>query len=126
MTLVLDTGALIALERNDRAMWRRLKAAQLAGDVPVSHGGVVGQVWRGRGPREALLGLALEGIDVRPLDRALGRKAGELLAAARRADVVDAALVKLASDGDLIVTSDVGDIEPLAAAAGVHVELIRV
>jgi hypothetical protein len=50
-TLVLDSGAFIALERNDRVMWRRLKAALLAGSVPVSHGGVVGQVWRGGGPR---------------------------------------------------------------------------
>jgi hypothetical protein len=126
VTLVLDTGALIAIERNDRAMWRRIKAAQLAGEVPVSHGGIIGQVWRGRGPREALLALALAGIDVRALDRALGREAGELLATARRTDVVDAALVLLASDGDQIATSDVFDIEPLAVAAGVHVELIRV
>ena len=30
MTLVLDSGALIALERNERAMWRRLKACRWA------------------------------------------------------------------------------------------------
>jgi hypothetical protein len=34
---------------------------------------------------------------VRPLDEALGRAAGELLALARRHDVIDAALVLLAS-----------------------------
>ena len=79
MKLVLDSGALIALERNDRAMWRRLKAAQVAGSVPVSHGGVVGQAWRGKGPRQALLAKALAGIEVRALDDALGRAAGELL-----------------------------------------------
>jgi hypothetical protein len=123
--LVLDSGALIALERNDRAMWRRLKSALLAGSPPVSHGGVVGQAWRGRGPRQALLARALAGIDVRALDDALGRAAGELLARSKRADVVDAALVLLADDDDLIVTSDPHDIEPLAAASGRHVELIR-
>ena len=32
MTVVLDSGALVALERNERAMWIRLKAAQLGGD----------------------------------------------------------------------------------------------
>lgn len=81
MTLVLDSGALIALERNDRAMWRRLKAAHLAASVPISHGGVIGQVWRGRGPRQSLLARALDGIDVRALDVALGPVAGRVAGA---------------------------------------------
>jgi len=124
MKLVLDSGALIALERNDRAMWRRYKAAQLGGEEPVSHGGVVGQVWRGRGPRQSLLAKALAGIDIRPLDAALGRAAGELLAIAKRRDVIDAAVAVLAEDGDHIVTSDPEDIEPLVVALRRHVELI--
>lgn len=126
MRLVLDNGALIALERNDRAMWRRLKLALLAEQVPLSHGGIVGQAWRGRGPRQALLAKALDGVEIRPLDLVLGRAAGELLAQAGRSDVVDAALVLLADDGDQIVTSDPRDIEPLALAARRHVDLIRV
>jgi hypothetical protein len=125
MILVLDSGALIALERNDRAMWRRLKAAHRAGQIPRSHGGVVGQVWRGRGPRQAQLARALAAIDVRPLDDALGRAAGELLSVAKQHDVIDAALVLLATDGDEIVTSDLDDLEPLALASGRHVDLIR-
>jgi len=123
--LVLDSGALIALERNDRAMWRRLKAAQVAGSVPVTHGGVVGQAWRGRGPRQALLAKALAGIEVRALDDALGRAAGALLGRSGRTDVIDAGLVLLAEDDDHIITSDPGDIEPLAVASGRHVELIH-
>lgn len=126
MRLILDSGALIAIERNDRAMWRRLKLAFIAEQVPLSHGGILGQAWRGRGPRQALLAKALDGVDIRPLDRSLGRAAGELLALAGRSDVVDAALVLLAGDGDQIVTSDPGDIEPLALAARRHVELICV
>jgi hypothetical protein len=126
MRLIVDNGALIALERNDRAMWRRLKLALVTEQVPLSHGGVVGQAWRGHGPRQALLARVLEAIEVRPLDRALGRTAGELLARAGRSDVVDAALVLLASDGDQIVTSDPGDIERLARAAHRNVDLIRV
>jgi hypothetical protein len=126
VTLVLDSGALIALERNERSMWRRLKAALLAGNVPVSHGGVVGQVWRGRGARQALLAKALDGVDVRALDDRLGRVAGELLARAGTADVIDAALVLLADDGDDIVTTDIDDLELLAGLLGRHVELLRV
>jgi hypothetical protein len=125
MKLVLDSGALIALEHHDRAMWRRFKAALLSGNVPVSHGGVVGQTWRAGEPRQALLAKALAGIDVHAIDDPAGRAAGELLARARRSDVIDAALVLLAEDGDHIVTSDSEDIEPLAAASGRHVEIVR-
>jgi hypothetical protein len=124
MTMVLDAGALIALDRNERAMWVRLKALSDAGDLPVTHGGVIGQVWRG-GPRQARLATALAGIDVRPLDDHLGRAAGELIAATQTSDVVDAALVLLASDGDEIVTHDRGDITTLVSATGRHVELVR-
>ena len=124
MTLVFDSGALIALDRNDRAMWRRLKSAFLAGEIPITHGGVVGQAWRG-GPRSALLAKALDGVDVRPLDRDLGKRAGELLARTKKSDVIDAALVLLASDGDAIVTSNAGDLETLARAAGRLIDLIE-
>jgi hypothetical protein len=126
MRLILDNGALIALERNDRAMWRRLKAALVTQQVPLSHGGIVGQAWRGHSPRQALLAKALAGVDIQPLDHTLGRAAGELLAKAGRSDVVDAALVLLAEDGDQIVTSDPHDIAPLALAARRQIELIRV
>ncbi len=124
MSLVLDSGALVALERNERQMWVRLKAAQLDGDLPLTHAGVLGQVWRG-GPRQARLSQALGGIDVRALDEPLGRAAGQLLGAAGLADVIDAGVVLLAADGDEIVTVDREDLERLAAASGRHVELIH-
>ena len=124
MSLVLDSGALVALERNERPMWARLKAAQLAGDLPRTHAGVLGQVWRG-GSRQARLAQALAGIDVRSLDEALGRAAGQLLAASGLADVIDAGVVLLATDGDEIVTVDREDLQQLAAASGRHIELIR-
>jgi hypothetical protein len=124
VTLVLDSAALVALERNERSMWARLKAAEIAREPPLTHGGVVGQVWRG-GPRQARLARALQGVDVRPLDRTLGRSAGELLAVTSSSDVIDAAVVLLATDGDDIVTLDRSDFEDLARAAGRHVELIR-
>lgn len=124
MTLVLDSGALIALERGGRAMWTRLKVAQVAGDVPITHAGVLGQVWRS-GPRQARLARAVAGIDVRPLDEVLGRSSGALLGEVGLSDVIDAALVLLSADGDDIVTSDPDDLSRLAAAAGRHVELLR-
>lgn len=125
MRLVLDAGAFMALERNDPAAWRRYKAALLSERTPVSHGGVVGQVWRGGGPRQARLAKALAGVDVRPLDDELGRAAGALLARAGADDTIDAALVLLATDGDHIVTSDPVDVAELAAAADLHVDVVR-
>ena len=124
MSLVLDAGALVALERNERPMWTRLKAAHLEGDLPITHAGVIGQVWRG-GPRQARLSQALAAIDVRPLDEPLGRTAGRLLGIAGLADVIDAAVVLLAHDGDEIVTVDHDDLEALARASARHVELVH-
>jgi hypothetical protein len=121
--IVLDAGALIALERGDRAMWRRFKAALLAQSVPLTHAGIVGQVWRG-GPRQALLARALDGVDVRSIDLPLGRAAGELLGRTDTSDVMDAAVMLLAQDGDDIVTSDADDLRPLALASGRHVDLV--
>lgn len=124
MTLILDSGALVALERNERAMWVRLKGALDDGAAPLTHAGVLGQVWRG-GSRQARLAQALPGIEVRPLDEALGRAGGMLLAVTGDADIVDATLVLLAVDGDEIVTGDPENIERLAVASGRHVELVH-
>ena len=126
MRLILDAGAFIALGRDDRAMWRRLKAARRTGQLPVTHGGVVGQVWRGGGARQALLARALNGIAVRALDEQLGRRSGALLARTGTSDVIDAALVLLAEDTDHIATSDLSDLRVLAEAADQRVELIPV
>jgi hypothetical protein len=124
--LVLDSGALVALERNDRAMWRRLKAALAAAEIPTSHGGVIGQVWHGGGAWHELLAMALQGVEVMPLSDALGRAAGELLARSGTSDVIAAALVLLCDDGDDLLTSDLDDLELLVSLADRHVELIRV
>lgn len=105
-------------------MWLRLKAAQIGGEMPVTHAGVLGQVWRG-GPRQARLARALDGIDIRPLDKELGRAAGLLLAGCGLSDVVDAAVVAMTADGDEIVTSDGADFTRLAVAADRQVELLR-
>jgi len=105
-------------------MWTRLKAAQTLDDLPVTHAGVLGQVWRGS-PRQARLAQALEGVDVRAVDKAVGRAAGRLLGATDLSDVIDAVVMLISSDGDEIVTSDRGDCERLAEASGRHIELIR-
>jgi hypothetical protein len=125
LTLVLDAGALIAFERGDRTIAALLKRELLGQRRPRTHGGVVGQVWRA-GARQARVARLLHAIEVVALDLELGRRAGLLLGRTRQSDVVDAALVLLASDDDWIVTSDAGDLQPLAEGAGLHVEIVPV
>lgn len=67
----------------------------------------------------------MEGVDVKAIDKPLGRAAGELLAATGLSDVIDASLALLAMDGDEIATFDRDDFEVLVAVTGRHVELIR-
>jgi hypothetical protein len=126
LRLVLDAGALIALDRSDREMWSRLKIAQREGTGVITHGGIIGQAWRGGGTRQARLAHALNHVEVRPVDRALGRAAGALLARTRLSDVIDAALVLIAEDDDLIFTSDPDDLTSLIQAAELDLELIQV
>lgn len=126
MSIVLDAGALVAVERGDRDVVALVKRERQAGRAPLTHGGVVGQVWRGGGARQAMLARLLPGLEVHTIDAALGMRAGTLLAEAGTADVVDAAVVLLARDGDEILTSDAHDLAALAEARGVHVDLIPI
>ena len=100
-------------------------SAQALRQASKAFGGILGQAWRG-GPRQALLARALPNIDVLSLDDALGRRAGALLRRSGTADVVDAALVALASDGDVIFTSDPDDIAHLAGMRRVDVDIVQV
>ena len=126
MTEILDSGALIALEADDRAMWRRLKGALHDESPPRTHGGVIAQVWRGGTGRQARLATALQAVEIVPLDAVLGRRAGVLLARSGLTDAIDAALVALADHGDQVITSDPGDLAALAAAAGRRIDVVPV
>lgn len=46
MTLVLDAGAFLAVEREDRDVVALIKRERIAGRAPVTHGGVIGQIWQ--------------------------------------------------------------------------------
>jgi len=67
----------------------------------------------------------LASVEIQPIDDDLGRRAGVLLGANGTGDVIDAAVVLVARDGDEIYTSDPGDLRGLAETAGLHVDLIR-
>ena len=115
--LVLDAGALVAVDRDDRAMIARLRVAEKDGLELRSNAMVVAQVWRDTLGRQVNLARLLRAVDVRPVRHEDGRAAGVLLAAAGTADAIDATVVLLAAPGDRILTSDSGDLGRLAAAA---------
>lgn len=126
MTLVLDAGALLAVERGHGKIVALIKEEWLAGRPPRTHGGVIGQVWRGGAGRQAPLARALASVHVVPLDDDLGKRAGVLLGQTGTRDVIDAAVVLLAADDDRILTSDPQDLRPLAVEAGTYVEIIPI
>ena len=116
--LVLDAGALVAVDRGDRPMMARLAVARQHGLELRSNAMVVAQVWRDRQGRQASLARLLRAVDVRAISHEDGRQAGVLLGQASTTDPVDATVVLLARPGDRILTSDPGDLTRLASAAG--------
>ena len=115
--LVLDAGAFVAIDRDDRSMIARLRVAQERGIELRTNAMVVAQVWRDRQGRQASLARLLRAVDVRGIARQDGREAGVLLGRAGTADPIDASVVLLAEPGDRILTSDPDDLTRLAAAA---------
>jgi hypothetical protein len=114
--LVLDTGALIAFERGDRRVAALVEATRRRRDRVTTSSGCVAQAWRD-GTRQALLARLLAGTDEQPLDPAWSRRVGELCAANRSADPIDAHVALLAHGRDTVLTSDHHDLDRLLLAA---------
>ena len=120
--LTYDTGALIAAERDVRRIWALHRRSLERGIVPTVPAGVLAQGWRG-GPQHQLSRL-LAGCRVEPLDEPRARSAGAACGAAGSSDVVDAAvIVGAAARGDIVVTSDPGDLLRLRDALRVSVRI---
>jgi len=118
--ITYDAGALIAAERGDRRVWALQRRAIERGILPTVPAGVLGQGWRG-GP-QAQLSRLLAGCRIEHLDEARARAAGAACGVAGTSDVVDASVVVGArARGDLVVTSDGGDLGRLPDALGITV-----
>ena len=115
--LVLDAGALIALENRDRrmlALAREIVRARAAAHVAA---GVVAQVWRGSARQHPLVRLLrADALRIHALTAATAYQIGLLLASSGTTDVVDAHVALLGrSLGARVVTSDPGDLLRLDA-----------
>src|SRR5687767_3273749 len=117
--LVLDAGALIALDRGDKRMIALLDRALPQGRTFRVPAGVVGQAWRD-GRVQVTLARFLRGeeVEIIPLDEHLARSCGELSGAVNSSDIIDASLVMLARERrDPIITSDPIDLRRLDPTA---------
>jgi hypothetical protein len=116
-SIVLDSGALIALERDDRALWSVLKLAALSSSEIVVPSTVLAQVSRDL-PSLALLSRALNLCEIATFDN-LARDIGKLCGKTNSADICDAHVAIVSSRrGDLLYTSDSQDLKRLIAALG--------
>lgn len=122
MNLVLDAGALIALDRDDRRVAGLIELGRRAAAGLVTTAPVVGQAWRD-GARQARLARALTMIDVRPVALGDAKDAGDLLRRVGGSDVVDALVALLALPGDQLLTSDPNDLIRLVGAHQVDVRV---
>lgn len=113
-SLVLDAGALIAIERHDRSMWAILAEARERGTETVIPATALAQVWRS-GPRSAPIALLIEASFIDSLDEDRAKQVGNRLGARKTSDVTDAHVVSCAIDRRAAVaTSDPNDIAELS------------
>jgi hypothetical protein len=122
--LVFDAGALIGIERHDRALWAILAEARERGTDLVVPASVLAEAWRG-GPRSAPIARLLDACTIDSLDEARAKDVGVRLGGRGSSDVPDAHVVSCALERKAVVaTSDSGDLaalchsgEPLALVA---------
>ena len=122
LRLILDSGAVIALSRNDQRARATLTAAWEAGAHISIPSVVLAETVRGAA-EDAPVNRVLRAVgDVRPADEATGRLAGAMLGAARSAATIDALVVASAIEagGGVILTGDPIDLHRLAEA---HLEI---
>ena len=123
MGVTYDTGALIAADRNDRAMWA-LHAGFLAEEVaPTVPAPVLAEAWRG-GSRQANLARFLALCTVEDMDDERAKAVGVLAGKSSHEDIVDVAVVEGAiRRRDAIVTSNSTHMRAIADAVRARLQI---
>ncbi len=109
--VVLDAGALIAVDRADRHVIRLLELAQ---DIHVP-AGALAQAWRNPARQVRLVRVvSSDGVVIHSLDASSAPATGQLCAATATTDVIDASVVLVARVvNGVTVTSDADDLRRL-------------
>lgn len=121
---MLDAGALIGVDRNDRGLVIALAEARSRGFGFLTTSVALAQAWRSPRGEQARLARFLQSVLVLPVTEEMGRAAGSLLGVAGTSDVVDATVALVAETGDAIVTSDPDDLDHLASTLGRRVRIL--
>ena len=110
--IVLDAGAFIAFERNDRRVRALFELAIAHRGALFAPAAVIAQVWRDGSKQARLARLIGSGVvDVQPLDLEEAQAVGALCGRRGGKDIVDASVALLARRvGAVVVTSDPVDL----------------
>jgi hypothetical protein len=125
VSAVLDAGALVAVDKRDRAVGAMLRVLQRDSVPVLTSAGALAQVWRD-GRRQANLARVLPGVDIAAVDEVSAKKVGELLEENGSTDLVDAHVALLVQPGDHVLTRDEPDIKALLRTRRVSATIIRV
>jgi len=125
MSVVLDTGALIALDKTDRRVAGMLRAAHQEGLPVRTSAAALAQVWRD-GARQAGLARFLGSVETVALSEQAARVIGALLGESRTSDVVDAHVAMLVEGNGRLLTSDEKDLRALLRAREVKATVVPV
>lgn len=120
--VVLDTGALIGIERGDQKMSALLEASLKIKVTFLVPAGVLAQAWR-NGARQTRLARFLKTpqVEVVPLTEARARAAGVLCGVSGKSDVVDASVVISAREHRCaVITGDPTDLGALDRSLQMH------
>lgn len=125
-SLILDSGALIALSRGDRTVRKIVEAAQEAGGEVIVPPSAVTQVTRGQA-RDAGIHRLLSVVWIPFVGKRLALAAGALLGTSGLSDAVDAQVMAEAirSGPSVVLTSDPDDMASLAGTR-TDVHIIRI
>ena len=125
MSVVYDTGVLIAADRNDRTTWAEHRVRLETGVVPVTSAPVVAQA--SRSTRQVQLRRLLRGCAVVPFAPDQAHAVGALLGKAGHSDVVDAHVVEVAASTDAtVLTADSDDLTRFAACLDDPVVIVSI
>ena len=131
MTLVLDAGALIQVDRGNRYVLSVIETAfdkDEAVDVPT---GVIGQAWRNP-DRQVLLSRTLKRCNEVDLDGATARAGGQLCGRTATSDVIDAsvalavAYARRSGEEVTLLTSDSDELGILLSVLDTQAGIIEV
>lgn len=125
VSIILDAGALIGVDRGVPTVIRHLELQRRSGDYLRTPAPVLAQVWRD-GSRQARLAQFMRHVDVLTVDEAQAKAAGVLCARSGISDAVDALVALAARSGDTVVTSDPHDLTRATEALGYPVSIVEV